>query len=555
MSNIPKEYPEVTAAEDKMNGLLSQLAGLQSSYSKDISDVLTEIPKNKYHGTILELCSDKGVLRKMKWWEVIGSGLEDLGHGFEDIGKEIGSDIGTLGKDVGHLLGAAGSRSKASHTGPLNRAPRPDVPSGYELMSCGSKRGDCGAPTSTFKEYAGQLVEQGKSVGNAIDLMQAYNTCSADSSCAGFTGLGESGPYKLVTSAASFTKEGTTPRSRAFVKDADITIPASSAIMSSKSLGVPTQVQYRKLQGVRGLDPDESAAFTAAGGGTAGAAAVAKIPLQNPIITSPQVPLPLGFVEKALSAADAMRGAAVIVGRTASNASGASAVPIVSLLASSGWDTYVPENEFAAIAKLGNIPSGEIVNSWIPGADSEKMKERCPITCDVECGDFYFVDVNNTVRPIAKSLKTCGKPYTRIRKDMYQFLNEQGFKLDTSRPIKQVSQCEINLLGSAQKAKIEQVMGELVALGEQVHSRATALRSQGDRVAKETGVANNEYNRVAKAYQGLDEKMGSVLQIGGTMRQMTADFKSRAISQEDYQSLWMILSVMVVAMMVYMARK
>ena len=555
MSNISKEYPEVTAAEDKMNRLLSELAGLQSSYSKDISDVLTEIPKNQYHGTIVELCSDKGVLRKMKWWEMLESGFRDLGQGFEDIGKDIGSDIGTLGKDVGNLVGLASSGSKASHRGPLNRAPRPDVPYGYELMSCGSKRSDCGAPTATFKEYAGQLVEPGKSIGDSVDLMQAYNTCSYDRSCAGFTGTGESGPYKLVTSAASFTKEGAMPQSRAFVKNADITIPASSGAMSSKSLGIPTQVQYRKLEGVRGLDPDESAAYTAAGGGAAGAAAVGKMPLQNPIVTSPGVPMPLGFVEKALSAANAMRGASVIVGKTSKNKSGASAIPIVSLLVAPGWETYVPENEFASIAKLGNVPSGEIISSWIPGADSEKMKERCPITCDVPCGDYYFVDADNTVRPIAKSLKTCGKPSTRIRQDMYQFLNDQGFKLDMGRPIQKVSDCEISLLGSAQKAKIENVMEELMGLGKQVRSRVLDLRTEGDRISKETGVKNNEYNLVAQAYQGLETKMGSVLQVGDTMRQMTADFKSRAISQESYHNLWMVLSVLVIALMVYMARK
>ena len=560
MSNIPKEYPEVIAAEDKMNKLLSELAGLQSSYSADISNVLTEIPKNKYHGTILELCSDKGVLRKLKWWEMLESGFKDLGRGFEDIGKEIGSDIGTLGKDVGHLLGVAGGKSgAAAHSGPLNRAPRPDVPPGYELMSCGSKRGDCGAPTVTFNEYAGQLVEQGKSVGSAIDLMQAYNACGADGSCAGFTGMGESGPYKLVTSAASFTKEASTPQSRAFVKDADITVPASSTIMSSKSLGVPTRVQYRKLSGVRGLTPGENAAYIDVGGGKAGAALMQVHPLQNPILESPQVPFPQVLVEKALSVANLARIPSVVIGKTADGATGAAVTPIMALLAEPGWDTYVPENEFAAMAKIGDIPSGEIVDSWIPGANSEKMKERCPVTCDVECGDFYFVTVDNTVRPIAKSLaksgKVCGKPYTRIRKDMYQFLNEQGFRLDTSRPITKASDCEINLLGSDQKAKIQNVMNELMALGEQVRGRVTTLRSEGDRIAKETGVANNKYNQVAKAYQGLEGKMGSVLQIGGTMQQMTADFKSRAISQEDYQSLWMVLSVVVIALMVYMARK
>ena len=509
MSNIPKEYPEVTTAEDKMNRLLSELAGLQSSYSKGISDVLTEIPKNQYHGTIVELCSDKGVLHKIE-------------------GKSAEISLGSY---------------------------KSDASPGYEFLSCGSKRSDCNAPMATFKEYTGQLVEPGKSIGNAVDLMQAYNSCSSDSSCAGFTGMGESGPYKLVTSAASFTKEGVTPRSRGFVKNADITIPASSGAMSSKSLGIPTRVQYRMLKGVRGLDPDESATYTAAGGGMAGAAAVGKIPLLNPIITAPGVPMPLGYVEKALSAADKIRGASVIIGKTSSNKSGASAVPIVSLLVAPGWNTYVPENEFAAIAKLGNIPSGEIINSWVPGANSEKMKERCPITCDVSCGDYYFVDADNTVRPIAKSLKTCGKPSARIRQDMNQFLNDQGFKLDMTRPIKQVSDCEINLLGSHQKAKIEKVMEELMGLGKQVRSRVIALRTKGDQTSKETGIKNNEYNRVAQAYQGLESKMGSVLQVGDTMRQMTADFKSRAISQEGYQNFWMVLSVVVIAMMVYMARK
>lgn len=505
MSNIPNEYPEVTAAEDKMNRLLSNLSGMQSSYSKDISDVLVEIPKNKYHGTVVELCSDKGILHKSE--------------------------------------------------GSLNKGSMSDTPPGYELMSCGSKRSDCGAPTAMFKEYTGRLVEQGRSVGDAIDLVQAYNTCSADSSCAGFTGMGEAGPYKLVTSAASFTKEGTTPRSRAFIKNADITVPIPSGVMSSKSLGIPTQVQYRKLQGVRGLDPDESAAYVSAGGGSTGAAVIAKIPLTNPLVTSSQIPLPLVLVEKALTAANMVKLNSVVTGKTADNKSGASLTPIVSLIESVGWVTYVPENEFASIGKIGNIPTGEIISSWIPGPDSTKMKERCPITCDVECGDYYFVDADNTVRPITKSLKTCGKPFTRIRQDMHQFLNEQGFKLDTSRSIKHISECEINLLGFNQRAKIQQVMDELMALGKHVNSRVTALRHEGHRISQETGVSNNEYNRVAQAYQGLEGKMDSVLNAGSTMQQMAADFKSRAISQSDHHIIWMILSFSVIAMMVHMSRK
>ena len=509
MSHIQQEYPEVIAAEDKMNQLLSQLSKLQVQYSKQITNVLTEIPKNKYHGNVLELCHDQGVVHQLNWWETLTKKLEF---------------------------------SSANMVGDT------------ETISCASKKGDCGAPSVTFQEYAGQLMQQGKSLGNAADLVEAYNLCAKESSCVGFSRKGQSGPYKLVETGASFSPEDTNPQTRAFVKNQSISIPADASSLSTKSLGVPIQIKYVRLDGIRGLTVSEHAAYIA---DLANHHPEAFIPgvLQNPAVTSPEKPFPLTLVEKVLEMANATRESAVIVGPTQKKQSGASLVAIVSLLPSEGWTTYVRQEQFASLAQMGPIPKGTPINSWVAGVDSVEMRKRCPITCDTECGEYYFVGADNVVRPIAKKLGTCGKKPIRIRQDMYQFISEQGFTLDTNTVIKTPDACAINLLGFKEKQEITNIITQLTSLGEQVDQRVAQLRKQGEGIERETGVKHNEYNKVATAYQKIHERMTKALKVSRTTEQMVRDFDERAISASNHYVLWLILVVVLVGVIVYVARK
>jgi hypothetical protein len=509
MSQIPQEYPEVVAAEDKMNGLLSQLSKLQVQYSKEITNVLTEIPKNKYHGAVLELCHDQGILHHLNWWE------------------RTKKNIDPLSRIVGDT----------------------------ELLSCASKKGDCGAPAVTFKEYAGQLIQQGKSLGDAADLMEAYNLCAKENGCIGFSGDGQEGPYKLFEKGASFGQAGANAQTRAFVKNKSVNIPASAASLSTKSLGVPIQIEYVRLVGVRALTPAEHAAYIDAGADDAVKQAIGQQGLANPVLTSPETPLPLTLVEKTLEMANATRESVVIVGPTQEKLSGSALVAAVSLMAVKGWTTYVRKDQFASLAQLGAIPKGAPVNSWVAGPDSTMMRERCPITCDTECGNYYFVGVDNVVHPIAKGLGTCGKEAIRIRQDMHQFMGEQGFTLNADAVITTPDACAINLLGFKEKQKITDVIAELTSLGEQVHQRVAQLRKEGEGVEQQTGVKQNEYNKVAIAYQALHERMTKALKVSRTTEQMVRDFDERATSASDHYVLWIILIVVLVGVIVYVARK
>ena len=363
MSHIPQEYPEVVAAEDKMNQLLSQLSKLQVQYSKEITNVLTEIPKNKYHGAVLELCHDQGVVRHLNWWDRSANNLD---HPFAHVAD-------------------------------------------YEVLTCASKKGDCGAPSVTFKEYAGQLIQQGKSLGNAADLMEAYNLCAKENDCIGFSGKGQQGPYKLFEKGAAFGPDDANAQTRAFVKNQSVNVPTSAASLSTKSLGVPIQIEYVRLDGVRALTPTEHAAYIAAGSDAAKKQAIGQAGIVNPSLTSPETPLPLTLVEKTLEMANATRESAVVVGPTQDKLSGSALVAAVSLMSVKGWTTYIRKDQLASLAQLGTIPKGIPVNSWVAGPDSAMMRERCPITCGTECGNYYFVGADNVVHPIAKGLGTCGK--------------------------------------------------------------------------------------------------------------------------------------------------
>ena len=507
MSHITQEYPEVIAAEDKMNQLLSQLSKLQVQYSKEITNVLTEIPKNKYHGAVLELCHDQGVIRHLNWWERL---VNDSEHPFTHM-------------------------------------------AGYETLSCGSKKSDCGAPSVTFQEYAGQLMQQGTSIGNAADLTEAYNLCAKESNCVGFSGKGQEGPYKLVEKGASFAPADTNPQTRAFIKNQDVGVPASATSLSTKSLGIPTQIKYLRLDGVRALTVSEHAAYIAALAMHDPHALTR--PLENPAVTSPETPLPLTLINKVLEMANATRESAVIVGPTKDKQSGASLVAVVSLLPVEGWTTYVRQEQFASLAQMGSIPKGISVSSWVAGPDSAVMRERCPITCDTECGKYYFVGADNVVHPIAKGLGTCGKKAVRIRQDMYQFISEQGFTLNASAVITTPDTCAINLLGFKEKQEIASVIAQLTSLGEQVDQRVAQLRKQGEGIERETGVKQNEYNKVATAYQAIHGRMTKALKVSRTTEQMVRDFDERAESASDHYVLWLILIVALVGVIVYVARK
>ena len=138
---------------------------------------------------------------------------------------------------------------------------------------------------------------------------------------------------------------------------------------------------------------------------------------------------------------------------------------------------------------------------------------------------------------------------------MYQFISEQGFTLNASAVITTQDACAINLLGFKEKQEIASVFAQLTSLGEQVDQRVAQLRKQGEGIERETGVKQNEYNKVATAYQTIHGRMTKALKVSRTTEQMIRDFDERATSASDHYVLWLVLIVVVVGMIVYVARK
>ena len=531
MTDIPKEYPEVVSAQSKMDHLLSELASLQKNYSAEVTTTLDRIPKNKYHGKVLQLCHDQGI-------QVVKPPPKGLGGRLEE------------------------------HN-PLLRHEE------YTMVPCSSRKSDCGAPVVDFSGYSGLLQHSGDTMGRASDLNEAYNMCGSETGCAGFTGKTKTGPFDLYGKNGTYFrppgwKENPDTNSLepdasaapggsvAFIKDGMISTTADYAPRTTKSMGVPSRVTYTKMDNVRVLSQSQAAAYTTFVENypdkEGAAEEFARVPIARPMVSSQAAPLPAAELQTVLDASNVNGTTSVIVGPGPTNETAAALVSGAALLPAKGWTSYIPSKIIKSLAALGSIPQGTQINTWIAGTDSALMRERCPVTCETECGNYYFVGADNVVRPIAKSLRTCGKTPQRIKVDMYQFLNDQGFKL-SSEIISSADQCAINLLDWPEKQKISRVLGELTSLGDQVHARITDLRQQGTVVAKDTGTTENDYNNVAKAYQSLYSKLSATTKASQTLDQMVSDFDLRSDAAGDRYVLWACVCVALVALIIHIARK
>lgn len=520
MTSIPHQYPEVVSATDEMDKLLSRLAHQQKDYSSQINNVLTEIPKNKYHGQVLELCHDQGLVEEQWHGDLFGGGWKQV------------------------------------------------------IQPCATNKSDCGAPMVDFKGYPGSLEHSGDTLGTAADLNEAYNECASTKSCAGFTSSKQTGPFNLYGTSGTYydppgweknpqtgklepsASAGNT-NSMAYVKNDMIQTQSGFAATTSKSMGVPKNMQYTKLTGVRVLSQSEWAAGTNLAGAEGEKLAEIDLslePIRKPLVSSSSSPFPPTELQLAFDVSNVNGRTSILVGKGEKSKTAAVLVVGAALLPAEGWTSYVPTDQMKSLAALGSLPTGTVVNSWVPGKDSALMNDRCPITCDTECGNYYFVGADNVVRPIVKKLGTCGKKATRISVDMYQFLNDQGFKLSDEKIVDE-NQCAINLLDWPQKQEIQNTIDQLSALGDKVSQRVVELRKQGADVAKQTGVTENEYNRVANAYQGLSHKLQSVSRVSDTLSQMVSDFDLRAEAADGRYFLWLGACIALIGVIFYILRK
>lgn len=519
MTHIPKEYPEVVSTQNKMDHLISKLANLQKSYSNEVTTVLDNVRKNQYHGKVLQLCHDQGVPTTK--WQGDGVGWKTT------------------------------------------------------VVPCATRKADCAAPVVEFAGYRGSLQHTGDVLDGAANLNDAFNKCASETGCAGFTGEDELGPFQLygrngtyfdppgwkensATKALEPDSSLSNLRSVAFIKNGMVSATAGLKPWMVKSMGVPTKMTFMKYDNVRVLSQSDVSAydeFAKVFPDKEGAAEeFAILPISRPFVSSPSAPLPVDKLNLALATADTNGTMSVLVGPDGSKNTAATLIAGAALLPARGWISYVPVKLVKSLAALGQIPTGTPVDTWVSGTDSAEVRLRCPATCSVECGNYYFVGADNVVRPIAKALGTCGKKAELIKTDMYQFLNDQGFKL-SSDVIETADQCAINILDWPEKEQISQVLQELTALGDQIHARITTLKQEGADLARETGNAENEYNQVAEAYQAIYAKLRASKKASQTLDQMVTDFDLRSQAADQRYILWFCACVALVALIIHIARK
>ena len=243
MSDLHHEFPEVVDAQNEMDQLLSKLAGLQKAYAGQITSVLESIPKNRYHGQVLELCHDSGVM------------VNQHRDFFDSM-----------------LFG------------------------GEQKKPCSDYKSECGAPVVKFAEYEGSLGDGGHSLGTEVTQQYAYDSCAANTECVGFASADGRAPFSLYGSSGTHFKPGSGQDGRAFIKNGRVSVPKDSNALGDSSLGVPTKIEYVKLENVRVLSASEMAAYTAFLADypdpESAAEEFGSSPMTNPTVSSSAAPLP-----------------------------------------------------------------------------------------------------------------------------------------------------------------------------------------------------------------------------------------------------------------------